>query len=369
MLKILSKCLAPLLLLSACSGEELTPLELHSKQLAELDGSTYLASDVPDLPPSPLCRSTFWFTPVENALWQEINVSAAQIRTGLAQGGELFCRSDTIDNRVPVLNYVLARNYDWNLVKEIIDRGANLNWRDSFGNTSLHAAAAGTGSDKQKIIVRLLNAGVSVNAPNFNRDTPLHLAAFNDTSGENVRLLLNRGASPTTMNRMGSTPLHSAALNDNAKAAEAILQHSPVAGMLRDTVGQKTPLQVAQSQGHTKTAQVLSGGRVGFGQTQSPTPQQSTPPQSRAQVAITTAAPNHQSCMASCEQIRGAGIRSTMKLGATEFQYQERLNRLCTDKCECVLTGTTTDSRAQHWCANYSRSANDIRSALGIPLL
>ncbi len=78
-----------------------------------------------------------------------------------------------------------------------------INHQDTHGVTALHWAAAQGYND---IIKLLLDLGANVNLQNAEGNTPLHLAARNGNLST-VRLLLARGANATVVNRQGQTAL------------------------------------------------------------------------------------------------------------------------------------------------------------------
>ncbi len=101
------------------------------------------------------------------------------------------------------------------VVKLLLDAGANLEKRKSsppFSNAStdgtvLHFAAEGGSVESAKL---LLDRGVDINAKDSADETPLHVAARRGRP-EMVRYLLDRGANPNALNSADETPLHVAA--------------------------------------------------------------------------------------------------------------------------------------------------------------
>lgn len=89
-----------------------------------------------------------------------------------------------------------AKNGDKDTVKELLNKGVNVNEKDEYGSTALYYVA----SQGDKELVELLLANVAdVNMVNNEGDTPLYYAVKGDDTGEIdnidvVRLLIDRGA-------------------------------------------------------------------------------------------------------------------------------------------------------------------------------
>ncbi len=79
----------------------------------------------------------------------------------------------------------------------------DINRQDWYGMTALHWAAA---QGHAEIVKLLLDYGANINLRNREGNTPLHLAARNGNLST-VKLLLARGANATIVNRDGQTPL------------------------------------------------------------------------------------------------------------------------------------------------------------------
>jgi len=95
-----------------------------------------------------------------------------------------------------------ARKGDARRVRELLDRGADVNARDVFDRTPLHLAAAFGHLDVAKL---LLDRGADIDARESDGWTPLHYAAVNGRL-DVARLLLERGADAGIKSRYGETP-------------------------------------------------------------------------------------------------------------------------------------------------------------------
>ena len=91
-----------------------------------------------------------------------------------------------------------------NLINDLILLGANLDWQDEkYGKTSLHWATQYWGN--VEIVRMLIDAGADVNLKDNNGDTPLHIAS-SSLDLDLVLLLLNGGADPNVKDNSSRTP-------------------------------------------------------------------------------------------------------------------------------------------------------------------
>ena len=126
--------------------------------------------------------------------------------------------------------------------------------RTVFDNeTALHMAVR-TGNCE--MVRLLLNAGANVNAQDFSGATPLNMAAFDGNTAV-AHVLLESGADVNIVGyRDKTTPLEVVAFRGNLKMVKLLLAHGadPTS---KDGNG-KTPLQVAKDEQQTDVVQVLS---------------------------------------------------------------------------------------------------------------
>ncbi|CAL4063982.1 unnamed protein product [Meganyctiphanes norvegica] len=88
------------------------------------------------------------------------------------------------------------------LVKLLLENGADLHRQDQLGRQAVHEAAT---CGRLEILQLLHERGAIINAINKLSETPLHKAAFMNRE-DIVHWLLEHGASPTMTNSKGLTP-------------------------------------------------------------------------------------------------------------------------------------------------------------------
>lgn len=117
--------------------------------------------------------------------------------------------------------------------------------------TALHRAIKKRYADLVRL---LLERGADVNAATSLGETPLHTAALHGRPVE-AALLLERGANPNARLSNGMTPLHWAAQRGYSEFVSLLLERSADARS-RDKGG-RTPLDWARLKGHGETAAIL----------------------------------------------------------------------------------------------------------------
>ncbi|XP_061509778.1 ankyrin-3 isoform X9 [Anopheles gambiae] len=185
--------------------------------------------------------------------------------------------------------HLAAKDGHYDIVNELLKRGALVDNATKKGNTALHIASL---AGQKEIIQLLLQYNASVNVQSQNGFTPLYMAA-QENHDECVNYLLAKGANPALATEDGFTPLavamqqghdkvvavllesdtrgkvrlpalHIAAKKDDVKAAKLLLEneHNP-------DVSSKsgfTPLHIAAHYGNVNVAQLLieKGADVNF---------------------------------------------------------------------------------------------------------
>ena len=146
-------------------------------------------------------------------------------------------------------------------VELLIERGANIEATDIWGQTPLMIAAL---SGNTETVELLLDRGANIEAKDNMGRTPLHLAALCGNT-ETVELLLNRGANIEAKDNEGWTPLLLAALSGNTlllvtlsgntETVELLIKHGANIEA-KDNEGH-TPLHLAALYGNTETVELL----------------------------------------------------------------------------------------------------------------
>ena len=90
---------------------------------------------------------------------------------------------------------------DTRLIIELLNAGVSVDSRDERGYTALHRAAF---CNHTNVVNKLLINGAHVNAQNYNGMTPLHQAVtYNSTDA--MKVLLQHGADPSIVDNTGET--------------------------------------------------------------------------------------------------------------------------------------------------------------------
>ncbi len=144
-------------------------------------------------------------------------------------------------------------NPNLNLVSDLIVLGANVDWQDedNDGWAPLHGAAR---DGRVEIVRMLIDAGANVNVQTNYGKTPLHWAAWNGRV-EVVRMLIGAGADVNLKDNDGWTPLHVAAGYGRVEIARMLIDAK--ADLNVQDNSEQTPLHRAADNGRVDIARML----------------------------------------------------------------------------------------------------------------
>lgn len=119
----------------------------------------------------------------------------------LLNTGQVDLNAQDSGGWTPIIWAAEHRHID--IVRALLNRGANVTLKDKEMNVCLHWASFAGSAEIAELI---LNAGCSLSSVNQHGDTPLHISAREGYT-ECVTLFLSRGADIDVVNREGDTPL------------------------------------------------------------------------------------------------------------------------------------------------------------------
>ncbi|XP_008279349.1 histone-lysine N-methyltransferase EHMT2 isoform X2 [Stegastes partitus] len=124
-----------------------------------------------------------------------------EIVSMLLETGQVDVNAQDSGGWTPIIWAAEHKHVD--VIKSLLNRGADVSINDKELNVCLHWAAYAGNVDIAELV---LNAGCSLASVNVHGDTPLHIAA-REGYLDCVTLFLSRGADIDIMNREGDTPL------------------------------------------------------------------------------------------------------------------------------------------------------------------
>ena len=186
-------------------------------------------------------------TPLHKACWGE-QIAVAHFL--IDQGANVNARNEY---GVSVLSCAISSKEEcFDLVKRLIDEGADINVEHSAVGSPLHRAAS---RGNHKVARLLIDHGADLNAPG-RHGTILQQAVMKENPDEEmVELLLENGAKRQEYN-FGNTELHLAALHGHANLVRTLVRHGAEVDARNDY--DRTPLCYAAMHGHRTTAEALT---------------------------------------------------------------------------------------------------------------
>ncbi|XP_041471850.1 uncharacterized protein LOC121421254 [Lytechinus variegatus] len=146
------------------------------------------------------------------------------------------------------------------VVKYLIDQGAQANTANNAGVTPLHNASFNGHFD---VVKYLIDQGAQANTANNAGITPLHSASFNGHL-DVVKYLIDQGAQANTADNEGVTPLHSASLNGHLDVVKYLIDQGAQADTADNADGE-TALHPASRGGHSNVGRYLKSEQARLG--------------------------------------------------------------------------------------------------------
>ncbi len=109
------------------------------------------------------------------------------------------------------LNNAMGWTHSTDKIQFLLDKGADIEARDNGGNTPLIRAASNWRGFATEIVVFLIENGAQIEARDNDGNTPLMMAAHGYSTLEIVQFLIDKGANIEARNNDGNTPLMLAA--------------------------------------------------------------------------------------------------------------------------------------------------------------
>ena len=161
-------------------------------------------------------------------------------------------KQDVNPDDIPVIEAVYDGRLD--IIEKHLANGALVNKKhdDQSSNTLLHIAAQ---SNQEEIVKFLLENGADLNIRNADSNTPLHLAVARDHF-EITFILVAAGAEIDTKGTGGWTSLHLAAYMGHVDIANHLVSHKGADLHIRDDGG-STALHCAALKGHDTIIKLL----------------------------------------------------------------------------------------------------------------
>ena len=156
------------------------------------------------------------------------------------------------DIKVEGILYQAIKNGHLETLEFLLTAGADVNSKDYSGRTALHSATSK--GRRVEILKLLLNAGADINIQEYNGITPLYLAASQGNL-EVVKLLLDAGADVNIPGRSGQTPLYRASGQGYVEIVKLLLDAK--ANVDTQQCDGETALYLAASQGNLEIVKLL----------------------------------------------------------------------------------------------------------------
>ena len=187
--------------------------------------------------------------------WAAYEENTEIIKLLLDRGADIKARNNGGDTPLHWAVYVGKTE----IVQLLLDRGADIEAKNNLGDTSLHKAVKNGSTETVQL---LLDKNANIETKNNDGDTPLHMATYFGKT-EIVQLLLGRGADIEAKNNNDNTPLHLAVYVGKTQIVQILLNRDANVNALNNR--NNTPLDYAVLYSYTEIAEILTaaGGKHG----------------------------------------------------------------------------------------------------------
>ncbi|KAF4154399.1 hypothetical protein CNMCM6069_009417 [Aspergillus lentulus] len=230
--------------------------------LSEEVATTIQTTDGSALPGARLeLKDSFQCTPLS---WAAVKGHEALVKQLLDKGADIDTRNRS--GETPLSE--AAANGHEAVVKQLLDKGADTDLKDEDGRTPLSWAAE---YGHEAVVKQLLDKGADTDLKDEDGRTPLTWAARGGHEAV-VKHLLQKGADPDLKDKYGQTPLSWAAENGHEVVVKQLLDKG-ASPDLRDNYG-RTPVSWAAANGHEEVVKQLldKGADIGIREEDGQTP-------------------------------------------------------------------------------------------------
>jgi ankyrin repeat protein len=180
------------------------------------------------------CKNQAGATPLYTAIWHNNPAAFNALMEHISKLSDEEKQSaiNAVDNQQwTPLHYAAQYDKSGEIVKKLLEAGADINCKHQAGSTPLYTAIWHKNIAAFNALIEHISKlsdeekHSAINAVNNKQCTPLHVAAEHDKSGEMVKKLLEAGADINYKLLNGSSPLHVAIGLNNPTALNILIDH------------------------------------------------------------------------------------------------------------------------------------------------
>ena len=150
-----------------------------------------------------------------------------------------------------------ALNSHLDLITLLVEKGADVNYTDADGRTTVYCVASSAANDLKVIntLHHLVKMGANLESKDLEGRTPLHVASWQGMT-DVVQALVQLGADIDAVDNEGRTALHMCAWNGHTEIVALLIEAGANVNHVSSTQG-ATPLMIAAQQGHIDPCSIL----------------------------------------------------------------------------------------------------------------